>query len=142
MKNLLRIAALVVATTLAARAAAATNPEHAPRGSCFPAGGFSKCADLTSWVSPSEFFGTFLTSADVFVSSLPAKGKDGAPRHSEVNLSTKKCGDGAKSGADVALCPAADVADLITPEPPGMVLMAIGLLGLAALELWRRSQKT
>lgn len=104
--------------------------------------------------------GVFISSlSGVFVSPLSRlkgehKGehKDGDTRKSEGELSNAKCRDGAKSHADGALAapicslplPAdiADLANVVTPEPPGMLLMAMGLLGMAALELWRRSRSS
>src|ERR1051326_566817 len=55
MRHLLRIATLVAASTLAARAGAATNPAHAPPESCFLVGSFSTCADITSRLSAIGF---------------------------------------------------------------------------------------
>jgi MYXO-CTERM domain-containing protein len=210
MKKLLRIAALVAATTLAARAAAATTPVYPPLGSCLLTGGFSPCADITSPLSPFGFFVLpadargmsfragaaekatghsdaggvlpgegddspiegFLTSAEavgpnpfghaasgVFVSSLgrlKGKHKDGGTRKPDGEFSSGKCRNEARSHADHALaaslCDAplpadinvsqpADIADVVTPEPPAMLLMAMGLLGMAGLELWRRSKR-
>ena len=163
MRHLLRIATLVAATTLAARAGAATIAAHAPPGSCFLVGGFSKCADPTSRLSASEFFGTFLTRAeaagsgpfevlesDVFVSAIRSldgkdldtklNGKDLDTKGSATKASLKTCRERAESDAGGALCSEALPADMVTPEPAGMLLVAMGLFGMAALELWRRSR--
>ena len=96
--------------------------------------------------------GVFLSSLD----RLKGKHKDGETRNPGGESSNWKCRNEARSHADHALAappcdvplPAdvnvsqpADIADVVTPEPPAMLLMAIGLLGIAGVELWRRSKR-
>ena len=160
MKHLLRIATLVAATTLAARGGAAAIPAHAPPGSCFLAGGFSSCAVSTSRLSVigfdvhgpaietplprAEASGSFpfeVPESGVFVSAIhSSNGKDRDTKGSETKSSLETCHERGESDGGGALC-SVPLADIVAGEPPGILLMAMGLLGMAALDLWRRSRR-
>ena len=161
MRHLLPIATLVAASTLAARAGAATNPPHAPPASCFLVGSLSTCADITSRLSAIGFevhdpsIETILTAPEaagsfpfevpeggVFVSAIRSvNGKDLDTRGSAKETSLKTCREQANSHAGGVLCSVPLAAEIVAREPPGMLLMALGLLGIAALDLWRRSRR-